>query len=119
MLVNGYFINMITHKKYILASSSFSRNKILKDCGFNFVQVKPSCDEEAIKKQIKKKSKPEDVARILSYQKAKSISEKKKYFNYNVIGCDTLIKLGDRIFDKAKNNKEALLKIKKTFGKKT
>ena len=118
MLVSTYFINMITHKKYILASSSFSRKTILKNCGFNFVQVRPSCDEEVIKKQIKKKSKPEDVARILSYQKAKSISEKKKYFNYNVIGCDTLIKLGDKIFDKAKNNKEALLKLKKLSGKK-
>ena len=81
MLVSTYFIKMFTHKKYILASSSFSRKTILKNCGFNFVQVRPSCDEEVIKKQIKKKSKPEDVARILSYQKAKSISEKKKYFN--------------------------------------
>ena len=49
-------------KKFEIISSdiyqkivSFSRNKILKDCGFNFVQVKPSCDEEAIKKQIKKR----------------------------------------------------------------
>ena len=117
MLVSTYFINMITHKKYILASSSFSRNKILKNCGFNFVQVKPSCDEEAIKKQIKKNLNQKMLQNLI-IPKAKSISEKKKYFNYNVIGCDTLIKLGDKIFDKAKNNKEALLKLKKLSGKK-
>jgi len=118
VLVSTGFINMITNNKYILASSSLSRKAILKNCGFKFIQVKPQCDEEAIKKKIKKKSKPADVARILSFQKAKSISENEKYLNHKVIGCDTLIYIDDKIFDKAKNRKEALLKIKKLSGRK-
>ena len=109
---------MLTHTKYILASSSLSRKSILKNCGFNFVQVKPKCDEEAIKKQIKKKSKPETIAKVLSFQKAMSVSKDRKYFNHSVIGCDTLICLDNQIFDKAKNKKEALSKIKKLSGKK-
>ena len=45
---------MITHTQYILASSSSSRKKILENCGFNFIQIKPICNEEQIKKKLKK-----------------------------------------------------------------
>ncbi len=48
---------MNLHKKYILASSSKSRRMVLKNCGFSFTQVKPNCDEEKIKKNIKKKQR--------------------------------------------------------------
>ena len=109
---------MITHKPYILASSSKSRYKILKNSGFIFKQVKPLCNEEEIKKKINKKiNKPTSIAKILSFEKAKSVSGKKKYFNDYVIGCDTLIYLNNKIFDKAKNNNQAKLKIMKLSGK--
>ena len=109
---------MITHNKYILASSSASRYLILKNSGFNFKQIKPLCNEEKIKKKIINKSKdPRIIAKKLSYEKAKSVSVKKKYSNFNVIGCDTLICLNKTIFDKAKNMKEAKNKIEKLSGK--
>ena len=79
MLVNSFFINMITHTKYILASSSRSRYHILKNCGFNFKQIKPACDEEQIKKKIKNNKNPTSLAKKLSYEKARSISAKKEY----------------------------------------
>ena len=109
---------MLTHKKYVLASSSKSRYKILKNTGFNFIQVNPTCNEEKIKKEINKKNIPSIVAKKLSYEKARSISKTDKYFDHYVIGCDTLIYINNKIFNKAKNIKEAKMKIKNLSGKK-
>ena len=106
------------HTKFILASNSSSRYKILKDSGFSFIKIPPVTDEEKLKKQIRKKKKPAFIAKKLSYEKAKSVSLKKKYFNHNVIGCDTLIYIGDKIFDKAKNISEAKKKLTILSGKK-
>tara|TARA_A100001015_G_scaffold273941_1_gene329865 strand:- start:2026 stop:2616 length:591 start_codon:yes stop_codon:yes gene_type:complete len=105
------------HTKFILASSSSSRYKILKDAGFSFIKISPETDEEKIKKKIRKNKKPSFIAKKLSYEKAKSVSLKKKYFNHTVIGCDTLIYIGDKIFDKAKNISEAKKKLTNLSGK--
>ncbi|MDA9748708.1 Maf family protein [Pelagibacteraceae bacterium] len=109
---------MIINNKYILASSSKSRKTILDNCGFSVEQIKPLCDEEHIKKKIKKNKKPSWIAKKLSLEKAKSISLHKAHRNRFVIGCDTLIYLNKKIFDKAKNMKEAKNKLKKLSGKK-
>ena len=109
---------MVFHKKYILASSSKSRQFILKKIGFNSTQLKPLCDEEKIKRTLKKNNlSPITFAKKLSFEKAKSISVLKKYSKKNVIGCDTVIFLNNRIIDKAKNMNEARKKIKKLSGK--
>ena len=112
---------MFTHNTYVLASSSRSRYNILKNSGFNFIQVKPKCNEEEIKNKIKsnrkKTIKPSNLAKILSLEKALSVSKKEKYYDFNVIGCDTLIYLNNKVFDKAKSIKEARLKIKLLSGK--
>ncbi len=108
---------MFTHKNYILASSSKSRSKILKSCGFRFIQIKPVCNEEEIKKKIKTKKRPAQIAKILSFEKAKSVSKTKKFFEELVIGCDTIIYLDNQVFDKAKDIKEAKKKIKLLSGK--
>ena len=110
---------MVTHKKYILASSSKSRYKILTNSGFIFKQVSPLCDEEAIKEQLKnKKTRPDLFAKKLSFEKAKSVSINKKHFHDYVIGCDTLIHINNNIYDKAKNFNEAKKKLQKLSGKK-
>ena len=108
---------MLTNNTYILASSSKSRKLILQNCGLKFKQVRPLCNEELIKKSIKGKLKPTNIAKTLSYEKAKSISIKKNYFKHYVIGCDTLIYLDNKVFDKAKNMYEAQSKIIKLSGK--
>ena len=118
MLISKTIINMITHRTYILASSSSSRYNILKSAGLKFRKTKPLCNEEEIKNKISKKNKPSFVAKKLSFEKAKSVSETKKYSNDYVIGCDTLIYLNKTIFNKAKSIKEARTKIKKLSGKK-
>ena len=53
----------------------------------------------------------------LSYEKAKSIGDIKKYINHIVVGCDTLIYKDSKIFDKAKNIEEAKNKLIKLSGK--
>ena len=118
MLISKTVINMITHRTYILASTSSSRYNILKNAGLRFRKTKPLCNEEEIKNKICKKNKPSLVAKKLSFEKAKSVSKTKKYNNHYVIGCDTLIYLNKTIFNKAKSLKEARTKIKKLSGKK-
>ena len=110
-------MNILTHKTYILASSSKSRKFILKNCGLKIKQVKPDCDEEVIKKRIKRVLKPVNIAKTLSYEKARSLSIKKEYYKDYVIGCDTLVYLDKRVFDKAKNMNEARNKLIKLSGK--
>ena len=77
MFITITFINTLMHQKFILASSSKSRYKILKNAGLNFTQKKPNCNEEDIKKTINRKTKPEIFAKKLSYEKARSVSKKK------------------------------------------
>ena len=109
---------MYNNNNYILASSSKSRLRILKNSGFPFKSVHPTCDEEKIKNNLKKKlTSPSIIAKKLSFEKARSVSKDKKYINYNVIGCDTLIYINNSIFDKAKSIGEAKQKIQKLSGK--
>ncbi len=105
------------HQKFILASSSKSRYKILKNAGLNFTQKKPNCNEEDIKKTINRKTKPEIFAKKLSYEKAKSVSKLKQYTNKIVLGCDTVIYHNGKILDKVSSVEKAKKKIKSLSGK--
>ena len=90
MFITIIFINTLMHQKFILASSSKSRYKILKNAGLNFTQKKPNCNEEDIKKTINRKTKPEIFAKKLSYEKARSVSIKKLYANKIVLGLSLI-----------------------------
>ena len=105
------------HQKFILASSSKSRYKILKNAGLNFTTKKPNCNEEDIKKTINRKTKPEIFAKKLSYEKARSVSIKKLYANKIVLGCDTVIYHNGKILDKVNSIEKAQKKIKSLSGK--
>ncbi len=107
---------MFINKPFILASSSQSRYKILKNTNLKFTVIKPLCDEEDIKKKLNKKTKPKQTAKVLAEEKARSVSIKKP--NKLVVGCDTVLIFEKKAINKAKNTKEAFLKIKKLSGKK-
>ena len=94
------------HKNFILASSSKSRLHMLKSVGLQFIQTPPNCNEEQIKKKLDKRN-PKNFVKKLSFEKSKSISCQKKYQNKIVVGCDTVVFINNKIFDKAKNMKEA------------
>ena len=107
---------MFINKKFILASSSNSRYKILKQNNLNFFKKKPTCNEELIKKNlIKKNKKPIQVVKYLARAKAKSINF--KYPQQLVVGCDTIILFNNKILDKAQDLNSAQKKIKKLSGK--
>jgi len=107
---------MFINKKFILASSSKSRYKILRQNNLNFFKKKPMCNEELIKKKLKKiKKNPIQIVKHLAREKAKSVSVNNP--NQLVIGCDTVIIFRNKIIDKATNFKIAQKKLKKLAGR--
>ena len=107
---------MLFNSKFILASSSYSRYKILKGVGLNFKKVKPRCDEEKIKnKLIKKKIIHKNISLELARAKAKSVSQAEK--DIPVLGSDTIISFNGALFNKAKNLEDAKDKITILSGK--
>jgi len=107
---------MFINKKFILASSSKSRYKILKQNNLNFLKKKPTCNEELIKKKLSKKNKkPIQIVKHLAKEKAKSVSINNT--NQLVVGCDTVIIFHNKIINKAINFKVARKKLKKLAGR--
>jgi len=108
---------MFFNRKFILASNSLSRSFILKNAKLNFYKTSPKCDEEKIKKEILKKgAAAQTISLILAKRKAQSISKTKK--DTIVVGADTVIKLKNKIINKAKNTSEARKKLATLSGKK-
>ena len=78
----------------VLVSSSLSRKKIFKNVGLNFLVKKPNINEEAHKKILRKKNHNiKKIIKKLSEIKCKDVANKNK--NKIVIGCDTMIKIGN------------------------
>ena len=108
---------MLFNNKFILASSSASRYKILKNNKLKFKVIKPKCNEDFLKKKlIKNKTSPKKISLELARLKSKEVSKIKK--NIIVVGSDTIINFNGVILSKAKNLIEAEKKIKKISGKK-
>ena len=117
MFITKCVVHMFLNKKFILASNSASRYRLLKNVGLNFVKKKPLCDEDYIKSQLIKKSiNKKTFPKILAKEKAISVSIKKP--NNIVVGSDTIIFFNNKIIDKAKTLKEAKEKLQKLSGKK-
>ena len=101
----------------ILASSSLSRKKILKNTGLVFTTVNPKINEDVFKNElIKKKESPKRISKELARLKCTSISTKLK--EHIVIGCDTTIDLNKKLLNKAKNKTDARKKLNQLSGKK-
>jgi len=107
---------MFINKKFILASSSKSRYKILKQNNLNFLKKKPMCNEELIKEKLNKENKkPTQIVKHLAREKAKSVSANNP--GQLVVGCDTVIIFHNEIINKATNFKNAQKKLIKLAGK--
>jgi len=108
---------MFTNISFILASSSDSRFKILKQNGLNFKKTKPACDEDLIFRKLEKlKKTPTQIVKQLAKEKAKSINS--KHPKKLTVGCDTIILFNNNIVKKAKNLTAAKQKILKLSGRK-
>ena len=114
--IKRWFINMIFNNPFVLASSSNSRYKILKNNNLLFSTCKPKCNEDFYKKRLLlKKTPPRKISLELARVKSNSVSKKIK--NKLILGSDTVISLNGVLINKAKNLKEAKKKIKKLSGK--
>ncbi|PPR44902.1 MAG: Septum formation protein Maf [Alphaproteobacteria bacterium MarineAlpha5_Bin11] len=106
----------ITNNKIILASKSESRKRILKNTKIPFRVVAPKIKEGEYKNKFKKKGLSyKNITKKLAEIKCRDVS--KKHPKNIVVACDTMIELNNKIFNKAKNLKEAKNKIKKLSGK--
>lgn len=107
---------MLFNTHFILASSSSSRYKILKNNNLYFARIKPRCNEGVLKKKlIKIKSTPRKISLELARLKSKSISTKKT--SELIVGSDTVISFRGNLINKAKNIIEAKTKILELSGK--
>ena len=108
---------MLLNKKFILASNSASRKRLLKNADLVFLTKKPLCDEAYIKDQLLKKNiNKKKLPKLLAEAKALSIS--KKNTKHLVVGSDTIILFNNKIINKAKTIQEAKKKLQKLSGKK-
>ena len=97
---------MFFNNKFILASSSLSRFKILKNNKLNFFKVDPICNEASLKnKLILKKTPHKKISLELAKLKSKSVSKKTK--DILILGADTVISFQGKVLSKVKNLKEA------------
>ncbi len=112
-----FIIHMFLNKKFILASNSASRKRLLKNAGLSFFSTKPRCDEEYIKYQLLKKNiNKKNLPKLLA--KAKALSVSTKNTKQLVVGSDTIILFNNKIINKAKTIEEAKKKLLKLSGKK-
>ena len=107
----------------ILASTSISRNNLLKNSDVKFIQLSSFFDESLIiEKNIK------DLALKLSFSKAEVIKNKIKEINLNenlkltsfeILGCDSIFEFKGKAFGKPKDKEEAYqrwLKMSASYG---
>lgn len=97
-------------KDFIVASASPRRKEILSMGGFGFRIIPSDCDET-----IKEKFSPEETVKVLAERKALSVLSENE--NSVVLGCDTVVALGDEILGKPADREDAFKMIKALSGK--
>ncbi|MBI0534771.1 septum formation protein Maf [Roseomonas sp. KE2513] len=86
----------------VLASASSARRALLDAAGLRFEAVAAAVDEASIKESAKAEGFPAaDAALMLAEAKARRIAARRP--DALVIGCDQILTLGDRWFDKPEN----------------
>lgn len=93
-------------KKLILGSTSVYRKELMLKLGIPFETIKPSCDEDALKKGLLSQNKsPLEVAESLAFAKAASLN--KEFKSAVVIGGDQLVDFDGNIIGKGKTIEKA------------
>jgi septum formation protein len=104
-------IKKILDRKYVLASSSERRKKLLKQIGLNFIARDSNVDEINYGKYH-----PIKLVKLNSQNKSRKIAG---YFKDEiVIGADTIVVLDKEILGKPENEKEAIKYLGKLSNKK-
>ena len=100
----------------ILASSSASRQTLMRNAGLTFTVMPADIDERAIDQALEKTgAKPDEVATELAEVKALAVSVLKP--EALVIGCDQTMALGDHIYHKPATMTDAHAHLASLSGK--
>lgn len=100
----------------ILASSSASRQMLMRNAGLEFSVEPAEIDERAIDAKLEKDgASPQEIAGELAKAKAAAVSILKP--DAFVIGCDQTMSLGSRIYHKPKDMREAHAHLMSLGGK--
>lgn len=100
----------------ILASSSASRQMLMRNAGLTFSSIPAQIDERAIDTKLEQEgAAPEVIA--LDLAKAKAIAVSLLHPSAYVIGSDQTMSLGDRIYHKAKDMAQAHANVLSLSGK--
>ena len=100
MLMDGNAKSPSVSTRMILASASPRRSELLRQIGLDFVVITASVNEVA-----PAHLSPQETAQINAYRKARAVA--KKHPDELVIGADTIVCLGTRIFGKPKDHADA------------
>jgi len=103
-------------QELILASSSASRQMLMRNAGLTFSAIPADIDERALDEQLEKNgAKPEEVA--LELAKAKALAVSALHPRALVLGCDQTMALGARVYHKPKTMAEAEAHLLSLSGK--
>ncbi|OTF79024.1 N-acetylserotonin O-methyltransferase-like protein [Euroglyphus maynei] len=109
--------HIINRQRNILASSSVRRKKILKSVGFNFEIIRPEFEENLDKNSF---THPCEYVKENAKQKALSVWRQSAGQNNVaadlVIGCDTVVTLDEKIYEKPKNESDAIRMLMELSG---
>ena len=115
MFITVWVMHTAYGKKFLLASKSPSRQRILKSAGLSFQTAIPNCDEDRIKAQLlNSKINIKNFAKHLAKEKAMSVGGKT---NNLVVGSDTIIIFQNTLVNKVNNLSQAKKKLKNCLGK--
>lgn len=93
-------------QELILASSSASRQMLMRNAGLTFSAIPADINERALDEELERNgARPEEVALELARAKALAVSE--LHPEALVLGCDQTMALGTRVYHKPKTMAEA------------
>ncbi|MCZ7481397.1 Maf-like protein [Rhizobium rhizogenes] len=103
-------------QELILASSSASRQMLMRNAGLIFSAIPADIDERALDEQLERDgASPEEVA--LELAKAKALAVGRLHPAALVLGCDQTMALGTRVYHKPKTMAEAEAHLLSLSGK--
>ncbi|AVH40056.1 Maf-like protein [Agrobacterium tumefaciens] len=103
-------------QELILASSSASRQMLMRNAGLTFSAIPADIDERALDEQLERDgASPEEVA--LELARAKALAVSALYPEALVLGCDQTMALGTRVYHKPKTMAEAEAHLLSLSGK--
>ncbi|MBW9072784.1 Maf-like protein [Agrobacterium deltaense] len=103
-------------QELILASSSASRQMLMRNAGLTFSAIPADIDERALDEQLERDgANPEEVA--LELARAKALAVGALYPEALVLGCDQTMALGTRVYHKPKTMAEAEAHLLSLSGK--